>query len=77
MALVYTSKKENMNDWTHFSCRRLWFACKALANSQMPSSVISLSPRLYNVREQQKGKRVKIVDKGLEEDDKRGWEGVG
>ena len=66
MALVYTAKKQDMNECTHFSFRRLWFVCKALVNSQMPLSVISFSLRLYNVREQQKRKRVKVVDKRLE-----------
>ena len=33
MVLVYTSKKQDMNDWTHFSSWMVWFDCKALANS--------------------------------------------
>ena len=68
-----------LNDWTHFSSWRLWFVCKALANSQMPSFVILFSLRLQNVREQQRRKGVKIVAKWLEEEemvDKRGCNGV-
>ena len=41
-----------MNGWTHFSVWRLWFTCKAAANSQAPSSEISFPLRLQNVREQ-------------------------
>ena len=68
-----------MNGWTHSSCRRLRFTCKAPANSRAPSALISFSLRLQNVREQQRRKGVKIVAKWLEEEemvDKRGCEGV-
>ena len=47
-------KNKNLNGLTHFSLRRLWFTCKAPANSCTPSDVISFSLRLKNVREQEK-----------------------
>ena len=39
-------KRLDMNGWTHSSCWRLWFTCKAPANSRAPSALISFSLRL-------------------------------
>ena len=39
-----------MNAWTHSSSWRLWFTCKAPANSQAPLFVMLFPPRLRNVR---------------------------
>ena len=39
-----------MNGWTHSSCRRPWFTCKAPANSRTPSALISFLLSLQNVR---------------------------
>ena len=56
MTLKYCTplKGLDMNGWTHSNCWRLWFTCKALANSRAPSTLISLSLRLQNVREQKR-----------------------
>ena len=42
------------NGWTYSSCRRLWFTCKAPANSRTPSALISFLLRLQNVRTTEK-----------------------
>ena len=46
--------KQDMNDWTYFSLWRLWFTCKAPANSWTPSALISFLLRLQNVGEQKR-----------------------
>lgn len=45
---------------TYFSAWGLWFTCKALANSWVPSALISFLLRLQNAREKQKRKVVHI-----------------
>ena len=46
-------KKLDMKGWTHFSSWRLWFTCKAAANSGAPSTEMWFQLRLQNVRKQE------------------------
>ena len=46
-------KNKDMNYWTHFSFRRLWFTRKASLSVRTPSSLIWFPLRLQNVREKE------------------------